>query len=155
MSSGCTNTTRRPPSIAAVAVVEAVDGGVELVVRAHRLQQQPALGHLQHLDRAGREHRPARLGREGAGVARRVRQHEPAGLVHLLVVRRAAGHDPRDPSPDRGVVGAELRPRDAVPVAERRLGERADDVDLGAQVLRGRLRAAPARRAPPTSSPRR
>ena len=75
---------------AAVAVVEAVDRGVELVVRAHRLQQQPTLGHVQHLGRADGEDRPVLLGGEGAGVARRVRQDEPARLVDLLVVRRAA-----------------------------------------------------------------
>ena len=44
----------------AVAVVQAVDRGVELVVAAHRLQQQPPLGDLQHLELVGGEDRLAR-----------------------------------------------------------------------------------------------
>ena len=100
---------------AAVAVVEAVDRGVELVVAAQRLQQQPALGHLEHLERAHREDRLAGLGRErprcpAAGAAARSRR---AG--------RPSRRTPRSPGTTCaircrivGVVGAERRPRDPV-----------------------------------------
>ena len=143
MSSACRNTTRRPFGDAAVAVVEPVDRGVELVVAAQRLQQQPALGHVQHLHRADREDRPSRLGRERPRVARRVRQHEAAGPVDLLVVRRAAGDHARDRVADRRCSRRGTSDHGMTPtVAERRLGEAADDVDLRPQRVAGRLQRA-------------
>ena len=63
----------------AVAVVEAVDRGVELVVAAQRLQQQAALGHLEHLERAHARTPPCptgcrRSGCPAAGAAARSRR---------------------------------------------------------------------------------
>ena len=77
---------------AAVAVVEAVDRGVELVVRAQRLQQQPALRArastsigLTREDRLARR-RSGRSGESRGGCG----STKPPGSVDLLVVRRAA-----------------------------------------------------------------
>src|SRR3954454_20229682 len=94
---------------------------------------------LEDLQRAGGEDGPAGRRRELAVVARRVRQREAPWLVDLLVVGRTARDHPRDPLPDRGVVGAERRPGDVVVLAERRDRERADDVDLRAELVGGRL----------------
>ena len=111
--------------------------------RAQRLQQQPALGHVQHVERADGEHGLAGLGRgtcgcRAAGAAARSRRAgRPSRRRPRSRARRArcAGGSrcSRRGTPSHG---------DAVPVAERRPRPSADDVDLGAQVRAGRLERA-------------
>ena len=140
-------TARQP----AVAVVVAVDGGVELVVAAQRLQQQVPVGHLEHLQRAHRELCSARRGLEGSRVPRRVRQHEAARSPHLLVVRVAARHDVADVPADDGVVlghGVPVDPRPLRQRAQGGLGEAADDPRP-----RSAGAGSPARCGPPRGAP--
>jgi hypothetical protein len=94
---------------AAVAVVESVDGRVELIVAAD--------GHHQKL--AGREfvsrqgvHGELGLARRGFphAFAREVGQVESAGAAHALVVILEADDDARDAFADEIVVGGEFRP---------------------------------------------
>ncbi|MCO5588369.1 hypothetical protein L7F22_042324 [Adiantum nelumboides] len=132
-----------PALDAAVAVGQAVDGGVELVVAAQGLEQQVPVGHLEHLDRRHRELAAPGPGLEGPRVPRRVRQHEPTGATDVHLVALAAGHDAGDVVADAAVVPAHRRPVDAVPVAQGGLGDPGEDRDLRAQVrARRRQRAA-------------
>ena len=139
MSSGCRKITLPAALDAAVAVAQPVDRGVELVVAAQRLQDQMAVGHLQHLDRGRRRTRPGRTwsrrcGSRAAGAAARSRR-----AVHVDLIGLAARDDPGDVRADDAVVVAHRLPGDAVPIADRRLGDPGDDLHLGLQVRAGRL----------------
>ncbi len=87
---------------AAVAVVEAVDRGVVLVVAAQGLQHQPALRHRHPLQRVDREVGFPCGGGEFAGIPRRVGELEAVGLPDLGVVVGAAGHHVGDGVADAG-----------------------------------------------------
>ena len=127
---------------AAVAVVEAVDGGVVLVVAAQRLQHQPALRDGHPLQRVDREVGFACAGGEFARVARRVRQLEAVGLADLAVVVVAAGHHGGDRVADQVVVVVELLPRHRMVGAQQRAGQLADDRHLAAHLVARRVQAA-------------
>src|SRR6478752_691070 len=108
---------------AAVAVVEAVDRGVVLVVGAQGLEQEPALGEFGVLDRCGGEVRLAGGGGEAAFVAGRVGEGESAGPG-----------DAGDAVADRAVVLLEVLPRGGGGGAEDGAGEAGDDRGFGEQV---------------------
>ncbi|CAL2062578.1 exported protein of unknown function [Streptomyces murinus] len=128
---------------APVAVVQAVDRGVVLVVRAQRLQQQPPLGQFGVLHRRRGEVRLAGGGRETALVARRVRQRETAGPGHPRVEVPEPRDHPCDPVADGRVVLLELLPRHHAALPEHRARHPAHDRRLGQQMrARGRQPAA-------------
>ena len=122
---------------AAVAVVEPVDRGVVLIVRAHRLQQQASRRHDHRVEAVDREPRPSRVGGEDPPVARAVGQGEPARSAHPPVVVVAPRDDGGDVVANGVVVGGQGAPVDGV-VAERGRRDRAHDVDLAAQLRRRR-----------------
>ena len=119
----------------AIPVVVAVDGGVELVVRPQRLQEQPAGRPLHGLEVVDREHRLAGRGGEGARVPGFIREDEPVTAPDLLVVVGASTDDVRDVLANRVVVALESLPVDGDPVAEGRAGESGDDRDLREEVV--------------------
>src|SRR5690349_11963006 len=108
---------------AAVAVVEAVDRRVVLVVAAQCLQDEPALGDGNPLQRVDGEVGFACAGGEYARVARAVRQLETIGCAHLVVVVVATGHDGGDRAADGVVVVVERLPRHRMVWPEQRARE--------------------------------
>src|SRR5680860_792782 len=85
---------------AAIAVIEAVDRGVELVVGPHALEEQTPGRAVDVLQLVDREHGLAGRRRERAGVTRPVREDETTLLADQLVVVRTALDDVRDVLPD-------------------------------------------------------
>src|SRR6266536_3230698 len=93
-----------PALDAPVSVVEPVDGGVELIVRADRLQQQVPGWHVDRRWLVDREPCLADRCGEAARVARPVREHEPARLLDALLERVEPRHDVLDVAADDTVV---------------------------------------------------
>ena len=127
---------------AAVAVVEAVDRGVVLVVAAQGLQHQPPPRYRHPLQRIDREVGLAGAGVELPGIAWRMRQLEAVRLPDPAVVVGAARHHRGDGVADGVVVTGELLPRHRVVGAEHGARKLADDGDLAAYVIARRLQAA-------------
>ena len=125
---------------AAVAVVEAVDGGVELVVAADGHEEEFA-GPLVEVGQ--REPSEAGLGRGGvpAALAGRVGEDKPVGCIEPGVVVFEAWDGPLDEASDAAVVGGDVDPGERA-VAERRLGHAGHDHGLGEQVCGGRFEVA-------------
>src|SRR6185312_5744317 len=92
---------------ATVAIVEAVDRGVELVVRPHRLQQKSASRALDELEFVDTDLRLTGRRSEGAGVSRAVRQHESVVVLESLVEVVEARDDLLDVVADGVVVRLE------------------------------------------------
>ena len=118
---------------AAVAVVEAVDRRVVLVVGADGLQEQPPRWHLDGLEVVDRQPSPARGGCERAVVTGAVGEGEPARYPNPLVDPLEARHDLLDEVPDAVVVGGQRHPVHGL-APDGAVGQVADDRHLAAQV---------------------
>src|SRR5690606_31745572 len=130
---------------ATVAVVEAVDGGVVLVVRAgggereHRPGAVRAAGAVDGVvggDFRGDAVRPA-AGRVPDAVARGVGQAEAAGHAHARVEVVEVVEGLRDQVADAVVVADQPQPRHLAAHAERGAGQVGDDRGFGQQLVGG------------------
>ena len=129
----------------AIAVIEAVDGGVELVVTAQRLQHQTPGRYFKILQGVRGQHGLADRGVEGARVPRPVRQHESALLPDAFVIVLKSLDHVGDVVTDTVVVGLESGPVDRDRVSEHSAGQSRNNRDLREQVWCDRLELSPRR----------
>ena len=125
----------------AVAVVESIDGGVELVVAPQCHHDQASVRQPDRLHGRTREIRPARCGREFAD-ARAVGQVESALVLHPLVVALKTRNDLLDGAPDVAVMAQVLAPRHRMVLPEKRQPEQADNRRFTQQLIGNRLQIA-------------
>ena len=125
----------------AIAVVETVDGRVELVVGPHRLKQKVAFGYRYAVDGVHRKTRFAGRSRERPRVRRRTREREASRLGYPLLEGMETRHHAADMLPHERIVAGHLFPADVV--AEDLAADRADDRNLAPQSRRRRLEASP------------
>ena len=126
----------------AIAILQAIDGGVVLVVASHRHHQELAGLEVPLRQRVhGKARFPSGIGKPAlAGAIGKV---EAAVDADALVVALEPGDDLLDQLAGLVVVHCKLTPADLAAVAQRRLREARDELRLGDQVLAGGLRAPP------------
>src|SRR6266511_615803 len=126
---------------AAVAIVLAIDGRIELVMTANGRQEQLAVGKLVSRYRVNGKTCAAGGGRKLA-FARGVGQVEPAGLTHPLIVWGESGHDVFDVLADTVVILDETLPIDGGAAVQRGARHLGDDGRLAAKLLGSRRQNA-------------
>jgi len=118
----------------AIAVIEAVDRRVELIVRADRGHQQSSRRKVNFLKHARSEMSLARGGRK-IPFPGRIRQIESAGYADAFVVIIETRNHALDRIADTVVIGSEAIPVNFAFVAKRRFCKLAHDPDLALEQI--------------------